>query len=81
MRISHLPLLPFPDPCFQVGQTVRARVIGFRLVDGLATLSMKKAVLEQEIVSYAHLHPGMPLSVSIVSVDDNSLLVTAGPGV
>ena len=33
----------------QPGQLVKARVIGFRLVDGLATLSMKKAVLDQEV--------------------------------
>ena len=33
----------------QTGQLVKARVIGFRLVDGLATLSMKKTVLDQEV--------------------------------
>jgi hypothetical protein len=31
---------------------VSARVIGFRLVDGLATLSMKKSVLDEEVIGF-----------------------------
>ena len=34
-----------------------------------------------QIVSYAHLHPGMPLTVSVTSIEDYGLLVTAGPGI
>ena len=37
------------DKRYKAGQAVRARVIGFRLVDGLATLSMKKSVLDQQV--------------------------------
>ncbi|GAX80532.1 hypothetical protein CEUSTIGMA_g7970.t1 [Chlamydomonas eustigma] len=69
------------EKLYKVGQTISARVIGFRLVDGLATLSMKKSVLDQEIVSYAHLHPGMPLSTTINCIEDHGLLVSAGPGI
>lgn len=37
------------------GSTLRVRVIGFRLVDGLATVSAKKAVVEQQ-VGHASMH-------------------------
>ena len=37
-------------------------------------------LLPSQIASYAHLHPGMPLSVSVTGIEDYGLLVTAGPG-
>lgn len=37
------------DKAFKVGQAVRARVIGFRLVDGLALVSLKPSVLKQQV--------------------------------
>lgn len=34
---------------FAVGSTVRGRVIGFRLVDGLCAMSLKESVLAQQV--------------------------------
>lgn len=44
---------------YKMGQSVQARVIGFRLMDGCATLSMKPSLLAQNIMSYADLVPGV----------------------
>jgi hypothetical protein len=38
-----------PEKAFRPGQAVRARVIGFRLVDGLALVSLKESVLKQQV--------------------------------
>ncbi|KAG1654779.1 hypothetical protein FOA52_007439 [Chlamydomonas sp. UWO 241] len=69
------------EKSFKAGQSLKARVIGFRLVDGLATLSMKQSVVDHEVVSYASLHPGMALSAVVTAVEDYGILVSCGPGV
>jgi rRNA biogenesis protein RRP5 len=38
-----------PEKLFRPGQKVAARVIGFRLVDGLALTSLKESVLKQQV--------------------------------
>ena len=56
---------PALEKMYKVGQTLQARVIGFRLVDGLATLSLKKSVIDQVPgVSYAELQPGNALTAT-----------------
>lgn len=68
--------VPKLEAAFKVGSSsVRCRVIGFRLVDGMATLSAKKAVVEQQVRTPArsegrageamlHLPPSLPSFVS-----------------
>ena len=46
-----------------------ARVIGFRLVDGMATLSMKKSALDTEVMSYESMYPGMLLTAGTSRVE------------
>jgi len=42
--------LPKLDAAYKVGTSVvRCRVIGFQLVDGLASMSARKAVVEQQV--------------------------------
>ncbi len=43
---------------FRPGQRVKARVLGFRPMDGLAVLSLKRSVVESSILSIA----GAPLA-------------------
>jgi len=38
-----------PEKVFKLGQAVAARVIGFRLVDGLALVSLKPSVISQQV--------------------------------
>eukprot|EP00955_Chlamydomonas_euryale_P056413 356404-Chlamydomonas_euryale.AAC.2 len=59
----------------------QGRVIGFRLVDALATVSLKKSAVECDAPSYSALAPGMAISGTVVSVDkgvDGSAGVDAG---
>ena len=48
---ASLPLAPLQR--FRTGQKVRARVLGFRPMDGLAVLSLKPSVVESNIISLA----------------------------
>ena len=52
----HLPYHPPRPPVllqYRTGQRVRARVLGFRPMDGLAVLSMKPSVVDQSVASVA----------------------------
>jgi rRNA biogenesis protein RRP5 len=63
-------------PHHQAGQVVTARVIGFRLLDGLATVSLKPSVIEQAIHSVKDLYPGQLLpAVTVAKVLDQGGLV------
>eukprot|EP00798_Chlamydomonas_sp_ICE-L_P000495 gene495-1901_t len=68
------------DKMFKVDEKVTTRVIGFRLVDGLATVSMKKSVVEQQVVSYKDMHPGQPLSCVVHSIEAYGIIVTVVGG-
>lgn len=50
-----------PEKVFKAGQAVRARVIGFRLVDGLALVSLKPSVLSQQVGAGPRPGPWPPL--------------------
>jgi len=62
--------LPKLDAVYKVGNAVRCRVIGFNLMDGLAHMSARKAVVEQQVLSYNDVVPGMTISGKLYSVDD-----------
>ena len=57
LRPLSLATSPPPPPRlsqrFRTGQRVRARVLGFRPMDGLAVLSLKPSVVDQSILSAA----------------------------
>lgn len=57
------------DKAFKVGQEVKARVIGFRLVDGLALVSLKPSVLSQQVRQIA-----MELCVDVVCVEGKRVI-------
>lgn len=62
--------LPPPPP------QVKARVIGFRPLDGLAVLSLKPSVVDQAVLSLKDLYVGQILEGSVATVDDYGLLVS-----
>lgn len=62
--LPHLPPRPPRPPRllqYRTGQRVRARVLGFRPMDGLAVLSMKPSVVDQSVASVAGELGGMAL--------------------
>ncbi|GBF92560.1 hypothetical protein Rsub_05174 [Raphidocelis subcapitata] len=64
-----------PEKVFKPGQAVRARVVGFRLVDGLALVSLKPSVLSQQVYSMKDLQPGQLLEGTVVASDPERGLV------
>ncbi|KAL6748175.1 hypothetical protein V8C86DRAFT_1190558 [Haematococcus lacustris] len=56
------------------GGSLRVRVIGFRLLDGLATVTAKQSVVDQQVLSLRDVLPGMPLTATILTLDED------GPG-
>lgn len=66
---------------FKTGQTVRARVVGARPLDGLAVLSLKPSVVDAELASHAEVEPGQLVTGTIASIDDKGALLTLSPGI
>lgn len=55
---------------FRPGQKVRARVVGHWGLEGLATVSLKPSVVEQKLLTYDDVIPGMEVRGTVVSVED-----------
>ncbi|CAG9462427.1 unnamed protein product [Pedinophyceae sp. YPF-701] len=69
------------EKAFRSGQRVACRVVGFRPMDALCTVSLKASVLRQTILSAADLAPGMMVTGKVASVMDYGMLVELAPGV
>ncbi|KAL3684900.1 hypothetical protein R1sor_002922 [Riccia sorocarpa] len=63
---------------FTEGRRVKARVIGYRIMDGLAIASLKTSVLQQMIVSLADVRPGMPVNATVVAVEPFGAIAQIG---
>ena len=66
---------------YKVGQRVKGRVIGARLLDGLSVLSLKPAVVEQQVASIAAVKPGSLMTGTIHRIADYGMLVNLAPGI
>jgi len=66
---------------FKVGKKVRARVIGSRAMDSVATVSCKSTVLDQPFLSLEELEPGMQVRGEVVAVEPYGAVVKLAPGV
>ena len=64
-----------------MGQKVKGRVIGTRQLDGLSVLSLKPAVVEQQVASIAAVKPGSMMTGTIHSMADYGMLVALAPGI
>lgn len=64
----------------QVGATVQCRIIGYRPMDSLASLSLKPSVVEQEVFSYQQLTPGMPVTGTLLTVSETGGTLQIAPG-
>ena len=85
--IIPLSICPFPychsqiEKLFHVGQEVPCRVTGYRPMDHLCTVSMKKSIMQQSVVSMKELTPGQAVSGVVKEVTANALYVELAPGV
>ncbi|KAK9823324.1 hypothetical protein WJX72_001906 [[Myrmecia] bisecta] len=64
------------DKAFKVGQTVGGRVIGQRPMDGLAVVSLKASVVEQQLLSYADVLPGSLVTGTVAAIEDYGMFVS-----
>eukprot|EP00850_Spirogloea_muscicola_P013563 SM000092S24531 [mRNA] locus=s92:547777:562774:- [translate_table: standard] len=69
------------EKSFTVGQKVRTRVIGLRLMDALAVLSMKASVIDQLLLSPSDIMPGMLLHGTISAIEPYGLLLKLADGI
>lgn len=61
---------------FRVGQTVKARVVGHRPMDGLVVLSLRPSVISQHLTSHADVEPGAVMSGKVAQVTEHGLVIT-----
>ncbi|GBG61584.1 hypothetical protein CBR_g22381 [Chara braunii] len=54
---------------YQVGSVVAARAIGVRWMDGIVNASMKKSVVEKNLMMYSEVRPGMVIQGTVVAVE------------
>ena len=66
---------------FRPGKRVRARVVGQRLMDGLAMCSLKSAVVDAGLVSYADFAPGSLVGGTVENLEEFGMFVKLAPGV
>ncbi|KAI5068389.1 hypothetical protein GOP47_0016734 [Adiantum capillus-veneris] len=66
---------------FKEGKKTKARVIGKRLMDGLAVVTLKDSKVNQRVLSCADVHPGMTITGEITSVEAFGAFVKLADGV
>lgn len=66
---------------YRVGQKVKGRVIGARMLDGLSVLSLKPTVVEQQVASISEVKPGSLMTGTITTIADYGMLVALAPGI
>jgi hypothetical protein len=66
---------------FPPGKTVRAKVTGFRMMDGLATVTLKASEISSSDVSWDSLQAGHILEGSVHSVEEFGVIVQLAPAV
>ena len=80
-RVTQACMLPAHCRPSSRGVGCAPRVIGQRLMDGLAVCSLKSAVVEAGLVSYADFAPGSIAGGTVESVEDFGMFVKLAPGV
>eukprot|EP00897_Mesotaenium_endlicherianum_P004570 jgi/Mesen1/4140/ME000218S03254 len=66
---------------FRAGQVARVRIIAFRTMDALASVTLKESVLEQLLLSYADVAPGSLVRGTVTAVEPFGALVQLAPGI
>lgn len=66
---------------FKEGSLVRARVLGLRLLEGLATAVLKISAFEGSVFTHSDVKPGMIVKAKVASVDSFGAIVQFGGGV
>ena len=66
---------------YKVGKQVKVRVIGHRLLDAVANVSLKRSVLEQPFFSLEELVPGMIVKGEVLATEHFGAIVKLAEGV
>ncbi|KAH7441212.1 hypothetical protein KP509_03G029000 [Ceratopteris richardii] len=65
---------------FREGRVVKGRVIGKRVMDGLAVVSLKDSKVRQQLVSCLDVYPGMTVVGEVMSVEQYGAIVKLADG-
>ncbi|XP_060194089.1 rRNA biogenesis protein RRP5 isoform X2 [Lycium barbarum] len=66
---------------FKEGKLVRARVLGFRHLEGLATGVLKTSAFEGSVFTHSDVRPGMVVKAKVIAVDSFGAIVQFSSGV
>lgn len=66
---------------FKAGKTVKAKITGWRALDGIATATMRPSILAKPSLRRADIHPGMVLQGKVVSASAKGALLDVADGV
>ena len=77
-NISEAPIKNL-EKQYKCGQAVKARVIGHRLVDGVAVGTMRPDVVEQQLLSHSDVKVGATVKGTVAAVEDFGIIVQLTP--
>ncbi|KAK4767494.1 hypothetical protein SAY86_015244 [Trapa natans] len=66
---------------YKEGSKVRARILGFKHLEGLAVGVLKATAFEDSVVTHSDVKPGMVMKAKIIAVDDFGAIVQFPGGV
>ncbi|XP_052176477.1 rRNA biogenesis protein RRP5 isoform X2 [Diospyros lotus] len=69
------------EKMFKEGSNIRVRVLGFRLLDGLAMGILKTSAFEGSVFTHSDVKPGMLVKAKVITVDSFGAIVQFPSGV
>ena len=60
---------------FKIGSTHRCRILAFNMLEGVAVVTLKESVIEQQILSHSDVAPGMVLEVTVAKLSPHGMKV------
>ncbi|XP_057768681.1 rRNA biogenesis protein RRP5 isoform X2 [Salvia miltiorrhiza] len=69
------------DKIFKEGSSVRARILGYRHLEGLATGTLKTSAFEGSVFTHSDVKPGMVVKAKVIAVDSFGAIVQLASGV
>ncbi|KAL1554555.1 rRNA biogenesis protein RRP5 [Salvia divinorum] len=69
------------EKIFKEGCSVRARILGYRHLEGLATGTLKTSAFEGSVFTHSDVKPGMVVKAKVIAVDSFGAIVQLASGV
>ncbi|XP_041997837.1 rRNA biogenesis protein RRP5-like isoform X2 [Salvia splendens] len=69
------------DKIFKEGSSARARILGYRHLEGLATATLKTSAFEGSVFTHSDVKPGMVVKAKVIAIDSFGAIVQLASGV